>query len=258
MTPIDLDTVLNEPDEQALADILDLVEEDLPEDLLHRFRRMAILRSFLYRLMFYREGKVRAADDPRIMDLSERMNLNLRALHVLGIEDELRKIKVPHTEPGDILMHGRVTDEMAFGLEEGLMIAFSDSRGNRVDLENVEVGPFGYFAAVIDSAKAKKLAEEGKETLNLTVMNTKGEICYRMPTSLKVEGGARVWRDITLSPGDLKPADVGPKPKPARPVGPEKKSPVRLEEPRRPKKPSKPSTPSKPKRLRTPKPKRPR
>ena len=142
----------------------------------------------------------RGEDDPAVLQLNERLRLFPSQVQEMGLADELERISVPKTAENDMLVHGRVTDENSRGVV-GLTVALTDKEGNRLDVEDVEADASGYFAFVLDPEKIKAVAER-KTDVYLTVMNQKGEVCYRRPRTLKVKEGERLLEDVVLTHGD--------------------------------------------------------
>jgi hypothetical protein len=165
----------------------------------------------LLQLEVHRQADVRGEDDQVIVDLRDRLRSNREATQALEVENELWMTRVPETSPDDVLVHGRVTDEADRGVED-MVVTISDSQGNSVGIEHVEVGPTGYFSFVVDKERAKRLTAEGKEGVLLTVTNTEGQVFYKTPTPIKLEREPELRTDIRISPGAPSLSDVKSKP----------------------------------------------
>lgn len=78
----------------------------------------------------------------------------------------------------------------------------TDRKGEKLAGGEVEVDTSGYFALVIDSEKMKKITETKKD-IYLSVMNRKGEVCYRRPAALTLKEGETISESIVLTPNEI-------------------------------------------------------
>lgn len=181
---------------KGIADGVDSLEKEQGA-LLESIREVQSIHSVLIQYEIERLEDLYGQDHLLVMEMQENLGRKSDVLARLGIEAERLTMKPPRTGEKDALIHGRVTDAMARG-RGGLFVALTDREGNRLEAGEVETEPSGYYSIVVDPERIGKIVGRNKE-ICLTVMNRKGEVCYRRPLPSELKEGAEIVEDIVLS-----------------------------------------------------------
>lgn len=170
-----------------------------------------------YRVLLQHETerltRLRGEDDPRVLQMRNRLARNLTLVEHFEAEDQRRRTEVRKSSEKEALIHGRITDESARGLV-GFSVMVTDEAGKDLGVAEANVDDTGYFAVPITEEQAARLAAENTRVY-VAIKNRAGEICERRPISRSVGPGVRVTETVTLSRSRRDPAAAQPTGTPA-------------------------------------------
>ncbi|MDY6979976.1 MAG: hypothetical protein SV201_08850 [Pseudomonadota bacterium] len=143
-------------------------------------------------------------EHPRVRDLQRGLKRTAASLQdAEKTRDDINR-KVPETEPGETLMHGKIKDELGKGVT-GLSVVLHDQSGNELEIDNVRTDKTGYFSTKISS----EVMEQAKNTdWTFSVRRDDGIVIYSHENNIKLAPEKNLLINAVVSRDKLRPVEV--------------------------------------------------
>ena len=149
-------------------------------------------------------------DHPRVQQLRQRRESMLGNIQRLSAEKQITEIRPPELQENQALVHGRVLDERAQGIQ-GMQISLVDEKGSPLPHSTATTASSGYYALKLDPGQIS-----GDQKGLLTVSTVTGRVVYRAEEPVEIKSGRQTTVEIQLNRRELsKPGPPGGEPPPA-------------------------------------------